>query len=302
MGAALIFLGLVLLLTQIMEWDASYIIAGWWPFILVILGGEMLFYLFFTTQENARVKYDLLSILFVAVIGTAGIGLSILQATGVVGAMQSWMTSEEKTMEIPTFNHSVSDEIKRIVVDTGQHDLTIEGGTGDDVSLFGTYRSTIVNGENKLKSPEDYLQYEMKGDSLFITLKMLPVDSNPFGSYTQMDATLVVPTKVGLEVSGNSGSITMKPRRLLSHWSVTEGSQVSVMLSQDSDINLLAQNVTDIKDNENWKLEEKENENQNFGDKVHVEEMARSGTYTVGKGTYDLVVSNTFGLSVIESR
>ena len=127
MGAALIFLGMVLLLTQIMEWDASYIIAGWWPFILVILGGEMLFYLFFTSQENARVKYDLLSILFVAVIGTAGIGLSILQATGVVGAMQSWMTSEEKTMEIPAFNHSVSDEIKRIVVDTGQHDLTIEG-------------------------------------------------------------------------------------------------------------------------------------------------------------------------------
>ncbi|WP_421383050.1 hypothetical protein ACOJQI_02040 [Bacillus salacetis] len=289
------------LLTQIMEWDAAYILTGWWPFILVVLGGEMLFFIFFTNQENGRVKYDLLSILFVAVIGTAGIGLTILQATGVMGAMQNWMTAEEKTVEIPTFNQSIEEGIKRVVLDTGQQDLTIEGGTGDEVSMFGTYRSTFIKGENKLNSPQDYLHYEVKGDSLYITLKQLPVDSNPFGSrYTEMNATLVVPTKVGLEVLGNNGSITMKPRQLLSDWSVTESSEVNVMLSQGSDINLLAQNVGDIKDNENWKLNQKEVTES--GDEGYVKEYNENGSYSIGKGTYKLIVSNAFGLSVMESR
>jgi hypothetical protein len=299
MGAALIFLGFMLLLTQIMEWDTAYIMTGWWPFILVILGGEMLFYLFFTNQENAKVKYDLLSILFVAFIGTAGIGLTILQATGVMGAVQSWMTAEEKTMEIPTFNQSIEEGIKRVVVDTGQHDLTIEGGTGDEVSMFGTYRSTFVEGEDKMTSPDDYLHHEIKGDTLYITVKGLPVESTPFDSYSIMNATLVVPTKVGLEVSGDGTSITLKPRQLLSNWAVTESSQVKVMLSQGSDINLLAQNITDISENENWKLDQKADD---IAEEGNVEEAGENGTYTLGKGTYELAVSNSYGLSVRESR
>jgi hypothetical protein len=300
MGAALMILGVMLLLTQIFEWDAAYVMTGWWPSILVILGGEMLFYLFFTKQENARVKYDLLSIFFVAVIGTAGIGLTILQATGVMGAVESWLTAEEATMEIPAFNQSINKDIKRVVVDTGSHDLIIEGGTGDEVSLFGTYRSTFLEEKNKLKSVEDYLHSEVKGDSLYITLKGLPAAAAPFDSYSVLNATLVVPTSVGLEVSGESSSITMKPRKLLSNWSVNEGSEVNVMLSQGSDINLQAQNITEITENENWKLDKADE--PEYDEEGYVEETVKSGNYIIGDGTYDLVVSNTYGLSVLESR
>ncbi|RIW33989.1 hypothetical protein D3H55_10340 [Bacillus salacetis] len=300
MGAALVILGMMLLLTQIFDWDAAYVMSGWWPFILVILGGEMLFYLFFTKQENARVKYDLLSIIFAAVIGTAGIGLTVLQATGMLGAVKSYMTAEERTMEIPAFTQSMGKDIKRIVVDTGNHDLTIEGGTGDEISLFGTYRSTFTDQKNKLSSPDDYLQQKIIGDSLYITLKGLPAASAPFENGGVMNATLVVPSKAGLEVSGNSAAITMKPRQLLSNWSVTDSSDVKVMLSEGSDIHLLAENITDIKDDEKWKFD-KAGE-ADAAEEIYSEDEGRSGSYTVGDGTYDLVVRNAFGLSVVESR
>ena len=302
MGAALIFLGLMLLLTQVFEWNTAYIMSGWWPFILIILGGEMLFYLFFSRQENTKVKYDLLSILFVAVIGTAGIGFTVLQATGVMGAVQGWVSAEEKTLEIPAFNKDLSADIKRIVVDTGPHALTIEGGTGDEVSMFGTYRSTIINGDNILENVSDYLQFEENGDSLYITLKGLPSEANRFGGYSVMNATLVVPAKVGLEVTGNQNPITMKPRRLLSHWSVTESGEVNVMLSENSDIKLKAENVSDIKDTEKWDIAEKKSESEEFGDGGYAGEPGKSGSYTLGEGKYDLTVSNSYGLTVMTSR
>ncbi|TYR73682.1 hypothetical protein FZC79_17555 [Rossellomorea vietnamensis] len=298
MGAALVFLGIMLLLTQILEWNKAYVMTGWWPFILIVLGGEILFYLFFANQENPKVKYDVVSILFAVIISAAGISLSLLQASGVMGAVQSWVSAEEKTLEIPVFNHPLTDEIKRVIVDTGPHDLTIEGGTGDEVSVFGTYRSTTYDGKGKLNSPEDYLQYEKKGDSLYISLMGLPSESGPFERYSQMDATLVVPTKVGLQVSGQDTSITMKPRHLLSNWSVTKSSQVNILLSQDSDINLLADKVTDIRDDEKWEMEENKNEAEEFQDEVIYEEDTESGTYTTGKGTYELLISDSYSLAV----
>jgi hypothetical protein len=302
MGAALIFLGLMLLFTQIFEWDTAYIMSGWWPFILIILGGEMLFYLFFSRQENTKVKYDILSILFVAVIGTAGIGFTVLQATGVMGAVQGWVSAEEKTLEIPAFSKDLSADIKRVVVNTGPHALTIEGGTGDEVSMFGTYRSTIINEDNELKDVSDYLQYEENGDSLYITLKGLPSETSPFGGYSEMNATLVVPASVGLEVTGNHNPITMKPRRLLSHWSVMESGDVNVKLSEGSDIKLTAENISDIRDSEKWNLAEKKSESEDVGDEGYVGESGESGTYTLGQGTYGLSISNSYGLTVMTSR
>ncbi|WP_456272555.1 hypothetical protein [Bacillus sp. AK031] len=301
MGAALIFLGLMLLFTQIFEWDTAYVLSGWWPFILIILGGEMLFYLFFSRQENTKVKYDILSILFVAVIGTAGIGFTVVQATGVMGAVHGWVSAEEKTLEIPAFSKNLSDDIKRVVVNTGPHALTIEGGTGDEVSMFGTYRSTIINGENMLKDVSDYLQFEENGDSLYITLKGLPSEPNPFGGYNEMNATLVVPASVGLEVKGNHNPITMKPRTLLSHWSVTESDDVQVMLSENSDIKLTAENVSRIRNTEKWNLAEKKSESKEYEDGDYVG-AGESGTYTLGQGTYDLTISNSYGLTVMTSR
>jgi hypothetical protein len=113
-----------------------------------------------------------------------------------------------------------------------------------------------------------------------------------------MDATLVVPTKAGLEVSGQDTSITMKPRHLLSNWSVTKSSQVNILLSEQSDINLLADKVTDIRDDEKWKIEENKNEVEEFQDEIIYEENTESGTYTTGEGTYELLISDSYSLAV----
>lgn len=63
MGTLLLFLGVLLLLSQLAGWDSSHVLAGWWPVLLIVLGAEILVYLFQSKEEKPLLKYDFLSIL-----------------------------------------------------------------------------------------------------------------------------------------------------------------------------------------------------------------------------------------------
>ena len=81
---------------------------AWWPVILVVLGIEILVFLFLSRQEKPFLKYDFLSIFFVGVIGTVGIGFSLLSSTGILEKMDDWLNREERTMDLPVFAHPVN--------------------------------------------------------------------------------------------------------------------------------------------------------------------------------------------------
>ncbi|PWA10355.1 hypothetical protein DCC39_11620 [Pueribacillus theae] len=302
MGATLVFLGVFLILSQLFDWKFAYVMTSWWPFLLIVLGLEILFYLFVSNKENSLIKYDFLSIFFVGIIGFIGIGFTVMSAAGVLDKVHDWMKYEMKTTDLPAYSSSLDHNITRVVVDTGPHPLTIETGKEKELSIFGTYRAEVLNGKAALTSNKDYISAKKQGDTLYITLKGLPDLHNPFGSYQEMNATMVVPDNINLEVNANYQSLTVKPRKLHNNWSIGEASDLNLQLATNENITLTAENVEHIEgQSDKWKLVETKGDLN----KEHAEEMEpeqQSGTLKIGKGTYLVNVSNTSNLTVTMAK
>ena len=152
MGASLVFLGIFLLFTGLFDWNGAEVMMAWWPVLLIILGGEILLYLYFSKQEKANVKYDFLSILFVGVLGTLGIGLTLLSTTGIMDKITGVMAAETRTENLPEFNQTFDQNIKRIVIRTEDQPVTVEGSSEKGVAIFGTYRADMNQKENLINT------------------------------------------------------------------------------------------------------------------------------------------------------
>ena len=294
MGASLLFLGIFLLFSELLKWDSVYVLTGWWPVLLIVLGAEILVYLYLSKQEKPIVKYDFLSILFVAVIGTVGIGFTVLQATGLMGQIQTFFDSEMKTVDLPTYNHQVGDDVKRIVVDSSHYPITVETVTGKEVSVFGTYRGAFKADRPFLSKPEDYLLTTQKGDTLYIRLKGLPESNGWRQSGQEIQATLVIPASKSLEISSNYNEVTLKPRTLSSSWEVSSSSIVNLVLPSSEDLTINAENVGNIHgENAKWQFTKQANAQDSEAEGINDDGIpTKSATLKIGNGQHPITISN----------
>jgi len=295
MGASLLFLGVFLLLSQLFGLELTHVMIAWWPVILVILGIEILVFLILSRQEKPFLKYDFLSIFFVGIVGTAGIGFSLLSSTGILEKVDDWLNHEERTMDLPVFEHQVMDEVMRVVVDTGSYPLTIEGIMEKEVTMFGTYRALTGEKEKLISEAVDYISVRQKGDTLYVSIKELPSESaGPFDSYGGiLSATLLVPNDVNLEVMGNDNTITLKPRLLMSNWTVDHAANLSVQMGNTSDVKVTAKGVQDFQgDREKWNIIEGNTEEGVEGPSI------KEATYQIGNGSHHLQILNSYQVNV----
>ncbi|WP_100407809.1 hypothetical protein [Bacillus solitudinis] len=294
MGAALLFLGVFLLLSQILHWDTAYLLASWWPVVLIILGGEILVYLFMSRQETPYLKFDFLSIFLVGLIGTAGIGFTVLQASGITGEFQTYIQSEVRTDDLPLFSQQMNEDITRIVVESGNHPLTVESTTNNEVSIFGTYQGLFPKA--LINTSNEYLLAEEKGDTLYLTFKELPVGSEFIHSQmSTLQATLVVPSSLSLELSSEYTPLTLKPRELRSPWDVTGNGQITMKLPKNNDIMIYAENVNQILgESLQWQFTEATAD--------EASEDKKSAKLKLGNGEYPITLSNAESVDVLLSK
>lgn len=290
MGATLLLLGLLLLLTQLLHLDTTTVLLAWWPVILIILGIEILFYLLFSKQEKTNVKYDFLSIIFVGFIGMIGISLTVLTTTGVLEKVNEWANIETNTMDLPEYKNLIGKEIKRVVLDTGSHEITIENSPDDGVSIFGTYLTQTMKNKATIKSVKDYLLVKEKGDTLYVSFKEIYNLPQPFQDRVDMNVIFLIPTDIKLEVKGSGNRLTLKPRNLLGDWSVNGVSDVDVLLADETNILIKAKNVYDL-NGDGW-------HNNGQGEKHIDEETPYSSMMKVGAGAHTLTINDAQFVSV----
>lgn len=296
MGVALIGLGVLLMGSQLSDMSITTILLSWWPLLFIILGGEILFYIYFSRKESSFVKYDFLSIIFVGLLGTVGIVFILLTSSGIMEQVKAAVQSEGKTVDLPGFNEKAGKNIQRVVLDTGAYPLTVESGSNEEVSIFGTYDERVMeNSESRLKKAEDYLMVERKGDTLYVSFKNLPVQNELFGGEDQMNlvATLIIPANLALEINGQGTELTLKPRKLLNNWSVEGSGPLQVYLQEDSDITVNARGAEELSGPENsWKTSIVKTESEEGNNEQ------KNGTLKLGKGSHLLKVSNTYNVNV----
>ena len=294
MGVALIGLGVLLLFSQISDMSLTTILLSWWPLLFIILGGEILFYIYYSRKESSFVKYDFISIIFVGLLGMMGIALLLLTSSGVMEQVTAAVKSEEKTVDLPGFNEKAGKEIQRVVLDPGYYPLTVEGGSNENVSIFGTYDERVMeDSESLLKEAEDYLMVERKGDTLYISLKDLPVQNGLLGGdRMNLEATLIIPANLALEVEGKDADLTLKPRELVNDWNVDDAGSLTVYLQEKSDITIQAFGVEELEGpKDSWKSVRVKTEDEEDGD-------VKNGTLKFGKGSHTLTISDSYNVHV----
>lgn len=290
MGAALLLLGVFLLLTQVFNWDPAYALFSWWPMLLIVLGLEILICLGLAKKENAVVKYDFISIIFIGLIGTAGIVMALAHSTGILGMAEQVMKAEVRTANLPAYEERSLEGVKRIVVDSWTYPLNIEGTQENQISLFGTYEEENAKGLSLLKEVSDYALIEKKGDTLYIKMKELP--HHRFSGHLAAEATLLAPSEMKLEINGRGHMINIKPRHMENDWKIGGEGLVEVEADKSANVKISVQNVNNLGQGE-W-----ENvKGENLKDENAEEYGPHSASMTIGKGSHTLTI---FGADVVD--
>lgn len=292
MGASLILLGLFLFLSRFFGFDLVHVLTAWWPILLIVLGAEILLYLYFSRQEKPVLKYDLFSIFFVGVLGMFGIMLAILSTTGVIGKVEEVVAREERSFELPAFSYPVNEEIKRVVLRTTGYQMTIEATEAKEVSMFGTYRAQTVKKEKLIKTADDFVSATQKGDTLYVNLKTLPNGVGPFYAQQEVAATILIPNNVKLEVIGNGNQVSLVPRTLESNWSIDNVSSLDIEMNEANNVIIEAVGVNEVGGKDGtWQVTEK-------GDPNGLEGLERNAVYQSGDGKYRIIIINTHYVSL----
>lgn len=293
MGASLLFLGLFLFFSKFLGLDLVQVMTAWWPLLLVVLGIEILIYLFLSRQEKPVLKYDFLSIFFVGVLGTAGILFGILSTTGIMGKVEDVMAREERSFELPAFAYKTDESIKRVVVRTVGYDMTIEATEEKAVSMFGTYRVQTAKKAGLLKSADDIIAANQKGDTLYLNVKSLPNEIGPFYSHSNVAATILIPKDVKLEVIGNDNSLNLKPRMLANDWNIESSSSIVVDVDAGSNLKVAAVGTQEVSGKDgDWKVSEKANSDE------HDNSVRKNAVYQSGEGKYQINIANAYSVSL----
>lgn len=205
MGMSLIFLGVVLFLTQIKGVQMMEPLMIWWPLILIVLGIEIIVYLFVARrQENPVLKYDFMSIIFIGILGSIAIGVTLLMSVGIMPELKAYIQSETKTLSLPSWETRLPMEIQKIVIEAGSQRVKIEGSATQEVHVLGTYRTSMNKDQpDPIPTIEELAVTKIIGDTYYIIMKDPSQKSAPFSTYTYVNATIVVPDHLEVEVRGN---------------------------------------------------------------------------------------------------
>lgn len=94
MGIVLIMFGLLLLLSRISAISAVELFIYFWPLIIIILGIEILYYVYKNKDEQKIIRYDILSIFIVAIILIFNMAIYGLIETGVIDLIKYKVAQE----------------------------------------------------------------------------------------------------------------------------------------------------------------------------------------------------------------
>jgi hypothetical protein len=180
----------------------------------------------------------------------------------------------------------MDDSIKRVVLRTTGYQTTIEATDEKEVSMFGTYRIQTTSKEKLIKSADDYVVANKKGDTLYVNVKTIPNQLGPFYSRQQeVASTILIPKGVQLEVIGNDNEVMLNPRSLENDWSINGASSLNVKVAKDSNLNITASGVREVNGKDGaWQVTEKGEEN---------EVIERNAVYQSGEGKYHINITNT---------
>lgn len=94
MGIVLIFFGVLIFVSQVNGSSAVEMFVKFWPGILILIGGEILYYVYSNKGEETKIKYDIFSIFIVTTILMVNIFIYGLMETGIMDLIKLKVSEE----------------------------------------------------------------------------------------------------------------------------------------------------------------------------------------------------------------
>lgn len=143
MGVMLIAAGLLLLLGELQGFNGAGIVLRWWPGILIILGIEIMVYIFLSHEEQPGIKFDGLSIFLIISIILVSSGIYTFNRFMDNGFSQRFLGEmgyyKNESLSSKSYNFDAG-KVKKLQIDNTRGNIQIDRYDGSTIKV-----DTIIN-------------------------------------------------------------------------------------------------------------------------------------------------------------
>ncbi|SHF19880.1 hypothetical protein SAMN02745784_03136 [Tissierella praeacuta DSM 18095] len=243
MAIVLIGFGILIFIAQISQLSAVELAIKFWPSILILLGGEILWFSFKEKKEEEKVviRYDIFSVFMVMIVLGINICIYSLIETGAMNWIKTKISSETYNYELPFEEYIVDDSIEKIVIN-GQNysSLTVRTDKINKIISSGAINITSNSEESAKKIlDEDYININKSDNIIYVSFKE---------NYNLKNLSITIPDNKKVEVNGGN-DLDLILDNISNNFIVDNIRRVKLRVNKESDIKL----ETIINDEENFK-------------------------------------------------
>lgn len=203
MAIVLIGFGVLLFLAQINQLSAVELAMKLWPSVLILLGGEILWFSYKGKNEDGdiKIRYDLFSVFIVMIILFVNIGIYGLLEFGLMDSLKAEISSTTFNYELPLEEYIVDSSIEKIVINsTGYQGVKIRTGKDDKVITSGFVNIRSNSEENAANQlDENIISINKSGNTMYLTVK----DRMNY-DYNIQDLNIIIPDNKEIEINGGN--------------------------------------------------------------------------------------------------
>lgn len=261
MAIVLIAFGILIFVAQINKVSAVQLAIKFWPAILFLLGGEILWFSYRYKDEDMLIKYDVLSVFIVLIIVFVNIGIYGLIETGVMNKINHMVSSQTFNYKIPYNEIEVKGNINKIVINSPDYsNLTIR--TEESKKITGTGSLNIATANEKEAKEllnNEYILTKESDNILYISFANTSSYNNGVYSVQAYDFSLIIPEDKEVEVNGGN-DLQLIMDKVKADWVIDNVNHSQIRVSNEIDAKLKANvsNKEGLQGNVKWDITEVE--------------------------------------------
>lgn len=169
------------------------------PVVFILLGAELLIHLKLAGKKQPVMRYDWMSMFYVAVIGGGSLMMAAFSSTGLLDEVRDQLQMTERTAIVQSEPVTVPAGVKKIVVQS-LRPIQLDQGEGRAVQLLGQVQYWSPK---PLKQPEQMVATNMVGSTMYVLINGFEHKDGAIGSENiNQELTLVLPQEIEIEKRG----------------------------------------------------------------------------------------------------
>ena len=263
MAMVLIAFGILIFISQISKVSAVELGMKFWPAILFLIGGEILWYSYRYKEEDIKIKYDIFSIFIVLVIVGVNLAIYGLIETGMMDKINSMVWAQTFSYQIPNEEIQINEDIKRVIVNPPNYsNLTLRTEKDNKILLAGSLDIT-ADSEDKAKEllRNEYIKTNRSGDTLYISFVDRYIHGNGINNVYPRDFSLIIPENREVEINGGN-DLQLIVNNINKDWVIDNVNRTKIRLKKATDVKITAtvDNREALRGNAKWNIIENNNE------------------------------------------